>query len=728
MIKKLLYCVFFLFSNCILNAQNYYHLRSDGDLPEGYFLDKIYQSTKTILLNEPSNDAVSSVGQIPFDFAYYGHTYSAYRVSDNGYLSFDTLNMNSEVPGDSLPHNSIIGFWKDFKLEQLPDPNQGVGIQVFSYTVGKAPNRRHIVQFFGLSLVSDHFSGPITNSNIYAFAIILHEGSQGRFDLVYTPYGDKTQKAFIGCTNENNSKYKLLNDSASYLPFQYSFDNKNFIVYQFIYGNQPDYDLSIKFMNLNNVYQTNGVVNFSGTLCNSGRKHVSDLNLNYAINQGDTISYALSGLDLKPNGEGVYTFYHPLSWTGGVAGSLNSVNFWLSDPDGQTDGDSVNSHFSRIVLRNNNNYTAPRRILFEEGTGAWCGFCPEAHLVLKNAKDQFGDKVINVSYHNDDSMSVASGDTFLSTYVSSYPDAMLDRKVFLGSTATWLNELASRVNGNSPAEVFVEMKTFNLSTRTITYQVRVKFSDYWYGNLNIGSIITEDRVRGDAYPNLWSQNNYYSKFHNGGAGGASHPLYNEKEYMDGYIHNSVVKAMPGGVWGVKGIIPQYITPNSEFSQTFSYVLPPAAFVRYATDNNTAYCSTLDTTGYNEGRNIPAFIRLIGYLGENDSNLFNRPIMNARQESLWNLVGIQDVFAADAFSVYPNPANNRLFVNFVNLVDQSVLLTVTDFLGNTVKTIEYSGLNSGDNVLLADISDLNSGVYIVRIQSSNGVQSSKLIKQ
>jgi hypothetical protein len=231
-------------------AQNYYHLRSDGDLPKGYYLDKIYESSKKILLNEPSNDVMSLVDRMPFDFNFYGINYRSYRVSDNGYLTFDTLAINSEKPSSNLPANSIIGFWKDFKLQKLPSPNEGVGIQVFSYTDGEAPNRRHIVQWFGVSLASNNFTGPVSNASIYAFAIVFHEGSQGRFDLVYTPYGDKTQKAAIACTNADNSKSKLLNDSISNLPFQFSFDKNKFIVHQFVYGTQPNYDLNIKNINV----------------------------------------------------------------------------------------------------------------------------------------------------------------------------------------------------------------------------------------------------------------------------------------------------------------------------------------------------------------------------------------------------------------------------------------------------------------------------------------------
>ncbi len=727
MSKRIFYFLFCLLTSSLCQAQNYYHLRSDGNLPNGYYLDKIYESSKRILLNEPNNESMSLIDRLPFDFNFYGNTYRSYRVSDNGYLTFDTLSINSLKPGSTYPANSIIPFWKDFKLQKLPAPNEGVGIQVFSYTDGVAPNRKHIVQWFGVSLASDNFTGPITNASIFAFAIVFHEGNEGRFDLVYTPYGDKSQKAVIGCSNADNSSSKLLNDSLSHLPFQFSFDKNKFMVYQFIYGSQPDYDLSIKNLNVASIYPVNAIVNFSGTLSNYGKQTINNFKLNYSINQGDTISFDINGQNLLSNGEGVMTFSHPLSWTSGSAGSLNDVNFFLSDPNGMMDEDSANSHYTKTVLRNTNNYTAPRRVLFEEGTGAWCGYCPEAHLILAEAKSTYGDKVIPVSYHFDDSMTTPSGDIFLSNYFSSYPDAMLDRKVMLGSNNTWLTELAARINGNAPVDISIEAKSFNVLTREISYTVRAKFSDYWYGNMTLGSIITEDKVRGNALANIWSQNNYYSQFHNGGVGGASHPLYNEKEYMDGYIHKSVVKAMPGGVWGMSGILPQYITPNSEYTQTFTYVLPDAAFVNYDIDNNTQYCSTIDAPGQNEGRNIPANINLIAYVADQDSDVMKRTVINAGEERLWNLTYLPNLPKLSQFKLSPNPGSDFISINLVQDQSLDVKVELFDLNGRVLKSANYQP-GIGQVALFLDMSEFNTGVYLVRVSTINWSAGEKWVKQ
>lgn len=702
------------------SAQGYYAIRNDGQIPETYFLDKVYESDKTILLNQPSNQSLSVEASIPFYFKFYESSYTRYKVSENGYITFNTASTTSEIPDTSIPDNSIVVFGKDFKLQKLPAPNDGVATQVFSYTVGSAPNRKHIIQYYGVSLSSNIFDKPITNASIYAFAIVLHEGSEGRFDLIYTPYGSASELGVIGCKSANGTSKTLLNDSLNKLPMQYSFDVSKYIVYQFKIGVQPVYDIVIKNLNLGKIYPVNSIVNFSGTLSNWGKQSIQNFILNYSINQGDTISHSISQVDLLPNGQTVMNFSHPVSWLSGNAGTLNAVNFWISAPNNDTDRNNANSHFNKLVLRNNNS-NVDRNILLEEGTGAWCGYCPDAHLIINKAVEIHGSRVIPIAYHSDDSMSNNDGNTFLSNFISSYPDALLDRKVFLGSNSTWLNEINLRLNVKAPVQVFIEMKSFNVQTRTISYRVRVKFSDYWYGAMRIGSIVSENNIRGDANPNNWSQKNFYSKFYGGGGvAGPSHPLYNELEYMTGYFHKHVHKESPGGVWGIDTIIPQLVNPNSEYFADFTYILPDARYVSFDMENNTEYCSTYDEPGYNEGGNIPARISLIGFVAEFDENVFNRPILNAAAEPLWNLSSVHDVNSSSIkLQVYPNPSSGNVELKLQ--IDQigDVALSIYNNTGQLIKSDLHNNLLFGENILFLDTNDLQNGVYSIHLML-NGV--------
>jgi thiol-disulfide isomerase/thioredoxin len=725
--KKYLCFTFLVSLLSLVYSQNYYHIRKDGAVPKGYFLDKIYESTKTILLNEPSANVFSKVDAIPFPFTFFGNNVRYYKASDNGYLSFDTSNTISQLPDTNFPKNSILGFWDDFKLQKLPPPNEGVGIQVYSYTVGEAPNRSHIVQFFGLSLNDDLFTGPISNASIYAFAIVFHEQGNGRFDLIYTPFGNRNRKAGIGCVNVDGTQRKLLNDSISYLPFQFSFETKNFIVYQFYPGIQNEYDLALENFNVNAVYPVNSIVNFSGRIKNIGSKNINSLDLNYSVNQGDTITHSLSNLNIEHNGVGALNFSHPISWTSGTKGSLNNLHFWISNPNGQKDQDTSNSEFRKIILRNASDYVANKNIMIEEATGAWCGYCPDANLIVDEAVKQYGKRVIPVSYHNEDSMSNTESEVFLKKYFTSYPDAMLDRNIPLGSTNTWVNEIGARLNAKSPVQIDIQMKSFNVNTREIQFTVRTTFNDYWYGNMNLGALVTEDDVRGVEAPNMWSQYNYYSKAHKGGLGGVDHPLYNELEYMHGYKHQHVFKSNTGEIDGLSGVIPQFILPKQSFTQTFSYILPEMTTVFYTAENNTKYCSTLDRPGINEGWNVPAKVNLVGFVSIFDSLSNEYTILNVNSERLWNLVDINQLSKTSAeIQTYPNPLNNGILNLSFNLNNNdNVRVSVLDVLGNEILKEDFVNLSQGQNHLFLNLSNCSPGIYFVNLQGTQLNASTKI---
>ena len=85
-----------------------------------------------------------------------------------------------------------------------------------------------------------------------------------------------------------------------------------------------------------------------------------------------------------------------------------------------------------------------------------------------------------------------------------------------------------------------------------------------------------------------------------------------------------------------------------------------------------------------------------------------------------LAAINDKLPSNSASIYPNPANNEITVSVDNKYHvQSIQMM--DITGREVKNI------TANNVVNVNISDLQSGYYILNIQTTEGVISSKLIK-
>ena len=73
---------------------------------------------------------------------------------------------------------------------------------------------------------------------------------------------------------------------------------------------------------------------------------------------------------------------------------------------------------------------------------------------------------------------------------------------------------------------------------------------------------------------------------------------------------------------------------------------------------------------------------------------------------------------NTFDIYPNPVKNQLSLKseFINPV-----ITITNINGRLVKKLKE--LNSNQ----IDVSDLESGMYFLTIQSSQGILTKKFIK-
>lgn len=87
------------------------------------------------------------------------------------------------------------------------------------------------------------------------------------------------------------------------------------------------------------------------------------------------------------------------------------------------------------------------------------------------------------------------------------------------------------------------------------------------------------------------------------------------------------------------------------------------------------------------------------------------------------VGISDNQSLSSISIYPNPAQSSLNI-LVSDNQVAEVAYIYDFQG---KVCMQFAMNSGENII--DLSDLSSGIYLLKVVMENGTQcSQKLIKQ
>ncbi len=131
--------------------------------------------------------------RLPFAFSFYGQTYSAVYLSDNGYLNFLAADQYNQfpvgIPSKSVPNAAIYLLWQDLVL----DTDAAIDYD----TIGSAPDRTFVIEYAGMR------AGGTTR---LSFEVQLHE--DGRIDLLYGPNpanpGDG-RSALTGIENETGT-------------------------------------------------------------------------------------------------------------------------------------------------------------------------------------------------------------------------------------------------------------------------------------------------------------------------------------------------------------------------------------------------------------------------------------------------------------------------------------------------------------------------------------------
>jgi len=90
-----------------------------------------------------------------------------------------------------------------------------------------------------------------------------------------------------------------------------------------------------------------------------------------------------------------------------------------------------------------------QKVLIEEFTGEWCGYCPSGAQYLQSTISDYPGKVVAAAFHVGDPFEISTSNTFANKFnVTGYPSALIQRKLWNGEYATnrslWSN-LAGQV-------------------------------------------------------------------------------------------------------------------------------------------------------------------------------------------------------------------------------------------------------------------------------------------
>lgn len=94
----------------------------------------------------------------------------------------------------------------------------------------------------------------------------------------------------------------------------------------------------------------------------------------------------------------------------------------------------------------------------------------------------------------------------------------------------------------------------------------------------------------------------------------------------------------------------------------------------------------------------------------------------------SMISIDESQPATSLEVYPNPASEQLVISFESANEQFATINVQNTLGQVVYVSRQDNLVTGLHTWQIDVSKFEAGVYFVSVQTENGTQLVKFIKE
>lgn len=427
-----------------------------------------------------------------------------------------------------------------------------------------------------------------------------------------------------------------------------------------------DNDFTLKNVSLNRYGLINTDYSIKATVKNNGAQSINNITMNWNDGTADHVSTIPLTSPLTTGQEATIT--HPVSVNFASAVEKN-LNISISQMNGVSDSSPADNALAKKFTTVSQN--SPKKVVIEEGTGTWCGFCPRGAVAMDNADSSFPNDFIGIAVHNGDPMKVTEYDDGVN--LDGFPGMNVDRSLLQQDvSASFAPVINARKTLTVPAALNA---TTTLAGRDLTLNASAIFrSNFANANFRFAAVLIENDVKGteDGY----KQANYYAGGNYGPMGGYENKP-NPVPAAD-MTYNHVGRMLLGGYAGQAGSVPATITDGQTVNYTFTANIP---------------------TDYNISKMKAVLLLLDATTGE---------IVNAAGPYALDVtLGVHDekTDAADLV-MYPNPAKDFIKIQTKGKVD----LKIFDASGRVV--LEKSGVDSNTSI---SVQNLVKGAYVVSVK-------------
>jgi hypothetical protein len=461
-----------------------------------------------------------------------------------------------------------------------------------------------------------------------------------------------------------------------------------------ISGAQHTNDISLTRINLPDYGQFSEEY-VQGVFRNNGTDSLFSMDIFWQANGGRIYKYHKDNFAIKSGQSWIFTHSYKVKFDKPVN---YDIKVWVANPNGQPDENPENDtlyHTVQVIEK----YPA-RKLMIEEITGAWCGYCPRAPIIYEKTIKPFYPQVMMVAIHTGDGMEITESKPLRDTYVTGVPTGFVSRGVASGygnvdlSPESWKGRLQDMDLEFNPVKLSV-YNYYYPDTREWKVDVIADFVLDIVGDYRFNIYVIEDGLSGTG--SKWNQRNFFNL-------GASEPymeLQGAGDPIPGYVHNHVVRKMTGGSWGADGIIPDSVKRGDRYLYSETFTIPE----NWDPDN----------------------LHLIGMVQEYNSRESKRPILNVEEAELSYATGTEPIVSASSIKIYPNPVSDQAILEIINADSNS--LTAFLVLSSNGHTILKSDVFKfeGRKVFAINTSNWAKGIYFIKTTIGSRVLVEKIVR-
>jgi len=314
-----------------------------------------------------------------------------------------------------------------------------------------------------------------------------------------------------------------------------------------------------------------GDVDINGVVRSERDTPITSFDVVYSLDGTDSDVAAFDGLNIGFNES--YDFTHPQA--AAIAVGDHALELRIENINGAGDDDNAeNNALSAEVLCVNEIFV--KNVVYEEGTGTWCGWCPRGLVGLNTMAHNYTDGTwIGIGVHNGDPMKVTEYDNGIGGFIGGYPSGVMNRETVYDPGLSSLEPAFLGARQEIPlAKIEVTAKTWDVDTREIMVEATSNFAmDLSGTSYNVAMVIVESGMTGTT--SQWNQANYYSGGGNGdlidwdGTNWADLPSVVPAADM---VYQHVGRVLVGGWNGVAEVIPADVTYGTPYAYEFTHTL------------------------------------------------------------------------------------------------------------------------------------------------------------